>query len=143
MESWTFKPLKNEADLAAGFALMRQLRPHLDDLTSFTQQLARQSQQGYQLSGLWLDHQLTGLIGFRVSENFLYGRFVYIDDLVVDSTQRSTGLGAKLMDCVRNEGKQLGCNRLVLDTGLDKPMAQRFYFREGLLAKGMHFVQQL
>lgn len=143
MERWELKLLKSETEIAAGFALMRQLRPQLDDLTSFARQLARQSGQGYRLSGLWLDQGLAGLIGFRESENFLYGRFIYVDDLVVDGAQRSSGLGAKLLDYARNEGKLMGCEHLVLDTGLQKPLAQRFYFREGLLARGMHFVQQL
>lgn len=143
MERWTFKLLRSEAEISAGFALMRQLRPHLEDLTSFAQQLSRQSRQGYRLSGLWQDEQLAGLIGFRESENLLYGRFIYVDDLVVDGAQRSSGLGSKLLDSARLEGRQLGCSHLVLDTGLQKSLAQRFYFREGLLAKGMHFVQQL
>jgi hypothetical protein len=30
-----------------------------------------------------------------------------------------------------------------LDTGLHMALAQRFYFRQGLLAKGMHFVEPL
>lgn len=143
MERWTFKSLQSEAELSAGFAMMQQLRPHLDDLFSFSQQLTRQSLQGYQLIGLWRDQQLAGLIGFRETENLLYGRFIYVDDLVVDRTHRNSGLGAKLLDFVRQKGKQVGCNYLVLDTGLHKPLAQRFYFREGLLAKGMHFVQPI
>ena len=143
MKRWTFKLLKSEAEISAGFGLMKQLRPHLDDLTSFVQQVTRQSHQGYRLSGLWQDQQLAGLVGFRESENLLYGRFIYVDDLVIDSAQRGLGLGSMLLDFVRHEGKQLGCNHLVLDTGLHKPLAQRFYFREGLLAKGMHFVQPL
>ncbi len=86
---------------------------------------------------------MAGLIGFRKSENLLYGSYIYVDDLVVDSALQGSGLGAKLLDYVREEGKQLSCTYLVLDTGLEKSLAQRFYFREGLLAKGMHFVQQL
>lgn len=101
------------------------------------------SHQGYRLSGLWQDEKLAGLIGFRASENLLYGRFIYINDLVVDSCQRHSGVGTELLDNVRDEGKQLGCAFLVLDTGLHKALAQRFYFREGLLAKGLHSVQQL
>lgn len=143
MERWTFKSLQSEADISAGFALMKQLRAHLSDVTSFAEQLTRQSHQGYRLSGLWQGQRLAGLIGFRESENFLYGRFIYVDDLVIDGAQRSAGLGSRLLDSVRQEGKQLGCSYLVLDTGLQKPLAQRFYFREGLLAKGMHFIQQL
>lgn len=138
-----FRQLCSDADIQAGFELMHQLRPHLEDLISFTQQVERQSRRGYRLWGLWQDEQLAGLIGFRESENMLYGCYLYVDDLVVDASQRHSGLGAELLDKVRDEARQLGCSHLVLDTGLHKPLAQRFYFREGLLATGMHFVQQL
>jgi len=37
----------------------------------------------------------------------------------------------------------LGCKNFVLDTGLHMALAQRFYFRQGLLARGMHFVEAL
>jgi len=143
MSQKAFRELQSEADIRAGFELMQQLRPHLEDVISFAQQIDRQSSHGYRLRGLWQDEQLAGLIGFRASENMLYGRYLYVDDLVVDASQRHSGLGAELLDKVRDEAKQLGCRHLVLDTGLHKPLAQRFYFREGLLAKGMHFVQEL
>lgn len=32
---------------------------------------------------------------------------------------------------------------LVLDTALANAFAQRFYFREGLLTRGLHFSQEL
>lgn len=75
--------------------------------------------------------------------NLLYGRFVYVDDLVVARSQRQNGIGAQLLDAVRREAIADEYAHLVLDTGLHMPLAQRFYFREGLLAKGMHFIQPL
>jgi len=143
MRRKAFRELQVEVDAKAGFGLMRQLRPHLEDEISFTQQIERQSRYGYRLLGLWQDEQLAGLIGFRESENLLYGRYIFVDDLVVDVSLQHSGLGADLLNKVRSEAKQLGCRHLVLDTGLHKPLAQRFYYREGLLAKGVHFVQQL
>lgn len=38
---------------------------------------------------------------------------------------------------------QRNCDHFVLDTGLHMPLAQRFYFRQWLLAHGMHFTQSL
>ncbi|MFZ6678369.1 GNAT family N-acetyltransferase [Undibacterium sp. Tian12W] len=143
MKRREFKLLQSQADIEAGFELMRQLRPQLGDLDSFTQQIDRQSQQGYRLSGLWQDEKLAGLIGFRESENMLYGRHLYVDDLVVAVSLRNSGLGADLLNKVRDEAKRLDCTFIVLDTSLQKPMAQRFYYREGLLATGMRFVQKL
>jgi GNAT superfamily N-acetyltransferase len=127
----------------AGFALMRELRPHLTDEAAFAEQIARQYAQGYRLLGAYLGERVVGLIGYRAMENTVYGRFVYVDDLVIDTGERQRGLGAFLITTVRNEARRLGCQHLVLDTGLHMALAQRFYFRQGLLARGMHFVQPL
>ena len=138
-----FRYLQEETDLRGAFELMRELRPHLADHATFLAQLTRQFEQHYRLLGAFRDAELIGLAGFRALENLLYGRFVYVDDLVVAQSQRQNGAGALLLDAVRREAMNNGCAHLVLDTGLHMPLAQRFYFREGLLAKGMHFVQPL
>lgn len=130
-------------DLETCFELMKMLRPMLVSPAQFAEQIARQMHQDYQLLGAVQDGKLIGLIGYRNLENLLYGRFIYVDDLVVDPSVRHLGLGARLLDNVREQAVVQGCAHLVLDTGLHMPLAQRFYFREGLLAKGMHFVQPL
>jgi len=81
------------------------------------------------------------LAGYRLQESLLYGRFIYVDDLVART--RSQGLGSKLMNALRDEARKLGCDHLVLDTGLGNSLAQRFYFRQGFLSKGLHFSQAL
>lgn len=143
METEVIKQLTDDSEFEAGFELMRQLRPHLKSMKSFSQQMNRQLHQEYRLLGLWKDKKLTGLIGYRLSENLLYGHHIYVDDLVVDSAVRHSGHGSVLLNKAREEARHHGCSYLVLDTGLDKPLAQRFYFREGMLAKGVHFVQSM
>lgn len=136
-----FRFLERETQQQAVFELMRELRPHVKDMDQFVSQLTRQAQQGYRLLGAFEGHHVIGLIGFRELENLLYGRFIYVDDLIVDRSRRQHGVGAALLDTVRAELREQGCSYLVLDTGLHMPLAQRFYFREGLLARGLHFVQ--
>lgn len=137
------RELDNPVLQRRGFELMRELRPHLTDPIAFGEQLARQHVLGYRLLGAWIGERIVGLIGYREMENLLYGRFVYVDDLVIDAGERQRGLGATLVTAVRNEATRLGCRHLVLDTGLHMALAQHFYFRQGLLARGMHFVETL
>lgn len=136
-----YQLIESEADCRECFAVMRELRPHLGDEQSFAEQVFRQGEQGYRLLALRERGWVIGLAGFRVTENFLYGRFVYVDDLVVSAAQQRRELGAGLLEAVRRHTRALGYRYLVLDTGLHMPLAQRFYFRQGMLAKGMHFFQ--
>jgi hypothetical protein len=74
-----------------------------------------------------------------VVENFVHGRYLYVDDLVVDEPERGRGLGAALIDWLKAEGKALGCDSLVLDTALANTAAQRFYRRHGLSDRAHRF----
>lgn len=143
MDTYRFSLIDPERDRQASFTLMRELRPHLDDAGAFAVQIARQGEQGYRLLGAWQSEQLMGLAGYRLQENLIYGKFLYVDDLVVDAKARSQGIGGRLIDRLRTEANEQGCAHFVLDTGLGNALAQRFYFQQGLLAKGMHFCQAL
>lgn len=143
MDTYRFSLIDPERDRQASFTLMRELRPHLADASAFTAQIARQAGQGYRLLGAWQSEQLMGLAGYRLQENLLYGQFLYVDDLVVAAATRSQGLGAKLIDWLREEAERQHCAHLVLDTALGNALGQRFYFQQGLLSKGLHFCQPL
>lgn len=123
---------------------MKELAPHLADPKAFCEQLRRQHEENYRLlAACGADGTILGLAGYRAQTNTLYGRFIYLDDLVVTSRLQRSGIGADLLNKVREIARQACCAHFVLDTGLHMPLAQRLYFRNGLLAKGMHFVESL
>jgi GNAT superfamily N-acetyltransferase len=127
-------------DIAACHPVMLQLRPRLVDGDAFCAQIQRQQVAGYRLLAAWCNGTVVGLAGYREMENTIYGRFIYVDDLVVSEVGRRDKLGARLLDAVAAETRARGCGYMILDTGLANAFAQRFYFRWGMLAKGIHFV---
>lgn len=140
---YTFQLLETPADQHASFDLMRVLRPHLSDPDAYVAQLSRQTRQGYRLFAISNGQGMVGLAGYRELENLIYGRFIYVDDLVISPQMQGSGVGATLLNAVREEAVRRGCDHFVLDTGLHMALAQRFYFRQGLLARGMHFTEKL
>lgn len=143
MSTFQLRPVDSEQDCRACFTVMRELRPHLNNADAFAAQVRRQAAQGYRLLAAWQDERIKGLAGYRIQENLVYGRFLYIDDLVAEADARRQGLGGKLIDAMREQAQRQGCTCLVLDTGLGNALGQRFYFRQGLLATAMHFRQSL
>ncbi|MEG0858643.1 MAG: GNAT family N-acetyltransferase [Pseudomonas sp.] len=141
--TYTLQHLEDQEAFQASLDLMRVLRPHVANPDTYVAQLVRQTAQGYRLLAAWDGEQMAGLAGYRELENLLYGRFIYVDDLVIRPALQRSGLGGRLLAAVREEAVQRRCDHLVLDTGLHMPLAQRFYFRQGLLARGMHFTQSL
>ncbi|SMF47925.1 Acetyltransferase (GNAT) family protein [Tistlia consotensis] len=128
-----------EAEIAACFPLMRQLRPHLASAEELAERWRRQAAEGYRLLGLWAEDTPLALAGYRLQENLVYGRFLYLDDLVTLEGARGRGHGARLIEHLKQEASRLGCARLVLDTPLDNVLGHRFYYRQGLLARALRF----
>lgn len=121
------------------YPVMAQLRPHLVSEEDFVARWRRQAPDGYRLLALVDGPRVVALAGYRVQENLVHGRFLYVDDLVTDASLRGGGHGGKLIDRLKQEARALGCGRLVLDTPLSNALAQRFYFRNGLLATALRF----
>jgi GNAT superfamily N-acetyltransferase len=142
--SITLRHLDTPDELTRAFDVMKELRPHLTDADAFRAQMRRQREESYRLLAACDDDgAILGLAGYRTQTNTLYGRFVYLDDLVVTARLQRSGIGAQLLDKVREIARHSRCAHFVLDTGLHMALAQRFYYRNGLLAKGMRFVETL
>lgn len=131
--------IENEAEVAACFPLMQQLRPHLSSEEEFVSRWRRQAAAGYRLMALWHADGPTALAGFRLQDNLMHGVHFYVDDLVTDEKARSTGQGRLMMERLKSEARRSGCTRLVLDTPLTNMLGHRFYFRHGLLARALRF----
>lgn len=57
---------------------------------------------------------------------------LYLDDLCVDSSLRSHGIGAQLLEAAKSEARAHGCYNLTLNVWACNPQAHRFYERCGM-----------
>jgi GNAT superfamily N-acetyltransferase len=131
--------VEDDAAAARCFPLMRELRPHLQSAAEFVERWRRQTEAGYRLLVIWRGEVPVALAGWRLQENLVYGRFLYVDDLVATEAERSCGHGARLMKELVAEGRRQGVARLTLDTALSNVLGHRFYYRNGLLATALRF----
>lgn len=143
MTETTLRHIENPQDLRACLPLMRELRPHLKEDADFVERVGRMRAEGYRLLAAMDDGQAVALAGYRLQENLIYGRFLYVDDLVVANGRRGERWGAMLLEALDAAARDSGCARLVLDTGLANALAQRFYFRAGLLTSAIRFSKTL
>lgn len=133
------QPVTSESGVRASFRLMKQLRPQLCSEDEFWCRCQRQTEEGYILDGLYAEGELVALAGYRIQENLIHGRFMYVDDLVTDNKKRGCGYGQRMMVYLSDQASSTGCKRLILDTPLSNSLGHRFYFRCGLLATSLRF----
>ncbi len=80
-----------------------------------------------------------GLVGFQKQNRLSLGSIFYLADLVVDQTLRSKGIGAYLLDLVKEEAKAQKIDAIILDSALDRADAHRFYQRHQYQIKSYSF----
>jgi GNAT superfamily N-acetyltransferase len=128
---------ETDEQILACYPVLRQLRPKLKEHT-LVDDVRRMQKQGFILASL-NDPDVRAVAGYRYMEMFAFGPLLYVDDLVTDSTKRSSGYGKAMLTWLSNEAKSQGCRFLTLDSGLKRLDAHRFYRREGMEEIALHF----
>jgi GNAT superfamily N-acetyltransferase len=97
---------------------------------------------GYKLAYVW-DGEVKAVAGFRISECLAWGKFLYVDDLVSKSSDRSKGYGGALFDWLVKHAKENGCAAFHLDSGVQRFAAHRFYLNKRMIIEAHHFALNL
>jgi ribosomal protein S18 acetylase RimI-like enzyme len=129
-----------DAEIAATFDVMVQLRPHLtrDDYVPLIRRLMV-TERFHLLAAIDEEGTVRAVAGYRYMEMLYCGRLMYIDDLVTDERVRSRGYGKALLDRLRREAHDAGCTEVQLISRVTREQAHRFYFREGFGIEAFHF----
>ena len=107
MNGITFRHIESDGEIAAAFPVMAQLRPQLANAEELVARVARQRQAGYRQLAAWRDGVPVALAGYRVEENLIHGRFLYLDDLVTTEAERRGGSGN--LNCARADSARDSC----------------------------------
>ena len=77
------------------------------------------------------DGEIAGLCTVYLDlDSVRFGSRAWVEDLAVDPSQRSRGLGKALLDAAKDWARSCGATHLELDSGEARADAHRFYERE-------------
>ena len=86
------------------------------------------------------DGALVGLASVYVDiPSIRYGMRCWLEDLVVTSRRRGTGIGALLLGEATAWARERGCTHLELDSGNAREDAHRFYIDQGMEQQSLLF----
>ena len=128
----------SDLDLVRCFPIMVQLRPHLTE-SEFTKRVLHQHKAGYSLVYLEENGTIKAVAGFRILEKLSDGRQLYVDDLITNASERSSGYGSALLKWLVEYAKSQACSSVQLDSGVQRAEAHRFYERNGMKISAFHF----
>jgi GNAT superfamily N-acetyltransferase len=133
----------SDEDIRRCFPVMLDLRTHLMDAEEFLRRVRHQFTEGYELVFLTDAGEVRAVSGFRIFSSLADGRVMHVDDLVTDGTQRSRGYGDRLFDWLVARARAGKCDRVRLDSGVQRYAAHRFYLRKRMSIVAHHFVLEL
>jgi GNAT superfamily N-acetyltransferase len=105
----------------------------LDDMLAHGYRMAvvREGAGTLAVSGVW--------VGTKIYS----GKYLEMDNVVVDAAHRSRGLGQLLTDFVTDLARREGCQMMMLDAYRENEGAHAFYERNGFVKRGYHFLKKM
>jgi GNAT superfamily N-acetyltransferase len=129
-----------DSEIEACYSVMKELRPDIAE-EKFVQKVRELQKFGYQLVYLEVSGKPVAVAGFRISESLAWKRYLYVDDLVTLTNERSKGYGSMLLKWLTELASREGCEQFHLDSGVQRKDAHRFYEREGMELPSYHFAK--
>ncbi|WP_246516308.1 GNAT family N-acetyltransferase [Aequorivita echinoideorum] len=124
--------------------------PLLQKLGNFTvaeavlkERILESTKQNYECIGVYESEKLIGVCGLWFQTRHYAGKCVELDHVIIDDDARSRGVGKMLMDYVYHYAKRKGCNWIELNTYVQNFPSHKFYYNQGFVAKGYHFVKEI
>ncbi len=107
------------------------------------ERLQEMVEQNYECLGVFDAGKLIGVCGLWFQTRHYAGRSVEVDHVIIDDAYRSHGIGKILMEYVYEYARKKSCNWVELNTYVHNFPSHKFYYNQGFVAKGYHFVKEL
>ena len=134
--------LKTIQEMLAQIEVMQELYPKLT-LEKYESYLLEMIPHNYKQLAVFENANCVGLSGFWTATKLWTGKYIEIDNFIVHSQHRSKGIGKLMTDYIDIKAKTEGCTAIVLDAFTGNFTAHRFYYNQGYVPKGFHFIKML
>jgi GNAT superfamily N-acetyltransferase len=129
-----------------------QMLPHLEVLqflypsltaAQYDLELDLMLPQQYGQLAVFDEAKCIAICGFWIGTKLWIGKYLELDNIVVDPAYRSRGVGELIFQTMEQKAKDEDCNMLALDSYTSNFQAHKFFYNQGFGPKGFHFVKLL
>ena len=136
------KELTTVEEMLANIEVMKYLYPTFT-LEKYESYLVEMIPHNYKQVAVFENEICVAVSGFWSGTKLWSGKYIEIDNFIVHPEHRSKGLGKMMTDYVDVLAKETGCTMIVLDAFTGNFTAHRFYYNQGYVPKGFHFLKIL
>ncbi|AXB55958.1 GNAT family N-acetyltransferase [Flavobacterium fluviale] len=129
-------------EMLAQIETIRFLYPNIT-LEKYKSFLLEMIPHNYTQIAVFENNECLGITGCWSATKLWTGKYLEIDNFVVNPEYRSKGIGKILTDYIEKKAIELECSSIVLDAFTGNFGAHRFYYNQGYAPRGFHFVKIL
>lgn len=107
------------------------------------ERLQEMTEQNYECLGVYDANLLIGICGLWFQTRHYAGRSLEMDHVIIDDAYRRHGIGEMIIDFVSDYANKKSCNWIELNSYVHNFPSHKFFYNQGFVAKGYHFVKEL
>ncbi len=143
MTNITIQKLNSKSEILSAFPVIRQRYENLS-LENYEAQISEMiAMNDFKMIGAFIGDEIVGVCGYWVLRMLYCGRYLQLSSFIVDEEKRGEGIGKKILDEMEKIGKELRCEKIILDSFTENKKSHSLYFREGFHIRGFHFMKNL
>lgn len=123
--------------------LLQKLGNYSVSETLIKERLKEMAQQNYECLGIFDAEKLIGTCGLWFQTRHYAGKSVEMDHVIIDDAYRGQGVGKMLIEYVSDYAKKKSCNWVELNSYVHNFPSHKFFYSQGFVAKGYHFVKEM
>ena len=129
-------------EMLAQFEMIRFLYPKME-IATYEQYLQDMIGHNYKQLAVFEGDTCVGITGFWFGTKLWTGKYLEIDNFVTHPEHRKKGIAKLMTDYLSEKANQLDCTCIVLDAFTGNFEAHRFYYNQGYVPRGFHFIKTI
>ena len=136
------KELSTIPEMVAQYDIMKHLYTNFT-IEKYEAYLTEMVPHNYKQVAVFENEKCVALTGFWSGIKLWSGKYIEIDNFIVHPEYRSKGYGKAMTDYINKKALESNCTMIVLDAYTGNFTAHRFYYNQGFVPKGFHFLKIL
>ena len=136
------KELSTIPEMVAQYDIMKHLYTNFT-IEKYEAYLTEMVPHNYRQVAVFENEKCVALTGFWSGIKLWSGKYIEIDNFIVHPEHRSKGYGKAMTDYINEKALESNCTMIVLDAFTGNFTAHRFYYNQGFVPKGFHFLKIL
>ena len=136
------KEIKNKKKMLENFKILKEVYPKLT-LKEYKYKLNDMLSNNYKQVGVYNKKECIGLTGYWIGTKLWCNKYFELDNIVISKKYRSKGIGEELFKYMEAKARKEKCSIISLDTYTNNFKAHKFFYNQGYIPKGFHFIKKL